>query len=944
MPTPTAEREALRELLSCHGILWSSSTEVIRGRNGTPAPWAFYSWGVSLTAEGLRLAAICLLDRLRTFRATQLASIGYTGLPLLSACLLLGEGCYTGLCVRDKRKPYLSGRRVEGVFDHTRPVIIIDDSLSSGTSLHAAIRAIEEEGGTVEGAVALTHFPGRGGLEWANAAGYRTEVLFDIWTDLGMSATVPGPPPAAPIAWETSPAPDGLHPAYLARLTARHWLETGLAPLPPRTLDADYDPTGGVFVSFRTRNGDRRLARDGFWHFPGEASDAGAGVIRATVKTLFHAGGVIDGTNLNALKIAVTFLGPLELVGVAGLDFDRYGIVVSSRRFPAKMGGALPNTQVFISEIEQLRHASRVNARLDSTEPFDLFRHDIVKCVEPGADWLPYGQQDGPATTWWRNAALGAHLAGNARSALAALRRGENPSTSDIAGLPCPIGGVAVRIYRNGLRGYGLSLGSGFAESLAAAAMEAARDPRLATEEPSLESCTVVLSILHHPERLGAAHRATVAEKLRRGLDALEVATWSGRHVLLPSALTYNSWSRQNFVALAARIAGGAGHWTTWQVAEWAALGDTVRPLRFGFPDRTDTECDIATAIADLAVYIDTSLDQNLIPCYALDPMTGNVERGGTAARVIHALTALDMAGAQLGRADWRERACGGLAHCLHHAPGGSLALPGFLGGAMAECVLLAGISANADLAASPPAQDLAQRVQSLFQPDGRIGTGVKVLNRADDHDYLPGVALWALAGFALATGIDLLPADLESCVEWYSHRFRAVPHWGMAGWQPQGWEAVHRARGTCAGRKLAFAVADWAIERQLSRSGAFLETLSPHEPSFNTGFIAEGIAAAWALAVAYGETERAHRYKSSWRNAARFMNRLIIHPEDTFGMAAGASAIGGVRCMLTRSDVRIDQVSHWLHALLVGAPLARDAGVISAIAVGGAAAAQCNF
>jgi hypothetical protein len=145
-----------------------------------------------------------------------------------------------------------------------------------------------------------------------------------------------------------------------------------------------------------------------------------------------------------------------------------------------------------------------------------------------------------------------------------------------------------------------------------------------------------------------------------------------------------------------------------------------------------------------------------------------------------------------------------------------------------------------------------------------------------------------------------------------------------VAGWQPQGWEAVHRARGAYPGRDLAFAAADWAIERQLRSNGAFLETLSPDEPSFNTGFIAEGIAAAWSLALASGETERARRYEEAWRRAARFMNRLMIHPEDTFGMAAGAAAIGGVRCMLTRSDVRIDQVSHWLHALLVGTPLAR--------------------
>ena len=92
---------------------------------------------------GLRLAARCILERLRGFKATQLATIGYTGLPLLSACVLLGEGRYTGLCIRNTRKKHVSCRRVEGPLDISAPVVIIDDSVSSGNSIAEAIRAIE---------------------------------------------------------------------------------------------------------------------------------------------------------------------------------------------------------------------------------------------------------------------------------------------------------------------------------------------------------------------------------------------------------------------------------------------------------------------------------------------------------------------------------------------------------------------------------------------------------------------------------------------------------------------------------------------------------------------------------------------------------------------------------------------------------------------------------
>ena len=433
-----------------------------------------------------------------------------------------------------------------------------------------------------------------------------------------------------------------------------------------------------------------------------------------------------------------------------------------------------------------------------------------------------------------------------------------------------------------------------------------------------------MLSVMHHPEQLGTAPLAKVREKLRRGLDAVEIANSTGRYVLLPSALTYNSWSREEFVRTAAQQAGsGDGRWTAWQVAEWADVNDKIYSLQFGYPDRSNAHCDIKHTIAVLADYIDRSRDSNGLPCYALDPMKGSVRRAGTAARVIHSLAMLDMAGQQCCRSDWRSHAEDGLTYCLDHANSGSLFLPGLLGGAMAECLLLAGIAPYAKLAASPTGEYLVRKTQSLFQQDGRIAHGPKSLDRLEDHDFLPGVALWALATFALATGRDVLPPDLGSYADFYLHRFRAVPHWGAAGWQPQAWNAVQLVRKISAGRKLSFMAADWAIERQLNCNGAFLETFSPDEPSFNTGFIAEGIAASWSLAVACGDLQRAERYSASWQNAARFMNRLVIHPEDTFGMQVGSSAIGGVRCMLTRSDVRIDQVSHWLHALLTGTNVA---------------------
>jgi hypothetical protein len=163
------------------------------------------------------------------------------------------------------------------------------------------------------------------------------------------------------------------------------------------------------------------------------------------------------------------------------------------------------------------------------------------------------------------------------------------------------------------------------------------------------------------------------------------------------------------------------------------------------------------------------------------------------------------------------------------------------------------------------------------------------------------------------------LPEGLDRQLDFYRRRFGVTPTWGAAGWQPQGWHAVLQVDAIAGAREFCFEAADFAIERQLEKNGAFLEDLSPEEPSFDTGFIAEGIAAAWAEALAAADDERAAAYERSWKRAMAFIRRLQIREEDTFCMRDPMKALGGVRCMQSRSDVRIDQVSHCLHALAQG-------------------------
>ena len=535
-----------------------------------------------MSGHGLRLAARCLLDQLETFSSTQLAGHGMTALPLVSACVLEGDGRYTGLGVRKERKRYLSGRRIEGTLDLRRPVVVIDDSLSSGTALHDAIAALESEGAEVEGAVALVGFPGRGGLEWATARGYRVETLLEIGADLGMSLhTAPDPLPPLPAATNVA-LPDGLAPAVLARRVAEHVLRFGTVPTPPTWLDQPYDPRGGVFVSFRRRSDDHRLARDGFWHFEPDVSSPPRDVVEATVRTLRTSCPAIRLDELPSLKIAVTFLGPLESIVPAQLDFERYAIVVRDLD-GTRAGGALPNTQVFTSEVEQYRHARERNARIAPGEAHVLLRQEVHKTVEPGERWPAYGAADPEEFAWARDPTVGDALTAYASNVLAHETGAAVPLDSAI---PSRFEAVAVTLYRGRTVGSGIAWGRNGVAGLIREAVERARN----SAAGSLNDVTVGVSVLHEPEQLGLCAAAYAATKIRKGLDALRCNSAEHSATLLPGALVYNGWSKKQFVAVAASLAGVSpsrpGSFTTYQVASWVRDRRGCRRLSSGFPVR----------------------------------------------------------------------------------------------------------------------------------------------------------------------------------------------------------------------------------------------------------------------------------------------------------------------------------------------------------------------
>ena len=139
---------------------------------------------VSLTERGARLAGLALLKLLSRFEGTQIATYGLNGTPLMHSCLQQSGGKYRGLLVRKDRKAYGSTKLIEGQLDPAEPVVIVDDSISSGTAMFEACERLESAGLRVEGGVFLVRFGWYGGFARAQERGYHVESVFDVWDDL----------------------------------------------------------------------------------------------------------------------------------------------------------------------------------------------------------------------------------------------------------------------------------------------------------------------------------------------------------------------------------------------------------------------------------------------------------------------------------------------------------------------------------------------------------------------------------------------------------------------------------------------------------------------------------------------------------------------------------------------------------------------------------------
>jgi orotate phosphoribosyltransferase len=132
--------------------------------------------------RGVALAGDLVLERLRSGVAVQaVGGMAVGAVPLIAAVLAAADRdpgpSLLGFFVRPARKEHGLGRQIEGAFDPSQSVALLEDTVTTGGSTLRALDAVEEAGGKVARVICLVD-RGEGAKEAFAARGLELETLY----------------------------------------------------------------------------------------------------------------------------------------------------------------------------------------------------------------------------------------------------------------------------------------------------------------------------------------------------------------------------------------------------------------------------------------------------------------------------------------------------------------------------------------------------------------------------------------------------------------------------------------------------------------------------------------------------------------------------------------------------------------------------------------------
>jgi hypothetical protein len=796
------------------------------------------------------------------------------------------------------------------------PVVLLRSTLGPDDVVMREIRLLEKSTMTVQGVVALVGTSSCGLFRELSSRGYTVRVAIDVaplsippWAE---------PPWAAPVGNPSSESlaasvqlPDGTAPHAIARLVAQLVLDGERLPRDPAVFDREYDCIGGTVVRIRDRFSRRLL---------GEASCQRNSLVSAVANAIGSSRGIL-ASRLDKTIFEVSFLSTPIACKWSDLSRDD-GFMVVSENGDRVSRPILPDEPGCANLFERYQLATSL---LAPENPGTLYRFSVVRRSDDEE-----GRPSSCTPQSFDSRVVGEILT---RVARAVLKGDAEVSSSMLDVLDTPaerVNAIATTLFSNGVLGCGTSWEGSLHARLVSATRLAASDPRFVASCPhhlDLDQITIGVTVLFDAELLGERSIREAARLIRRGLDAFSVCQGEGFAVFLESVLPERSWTGEHACAELIRKAGiqrGPFSWSRYAATSWRQGPTGLVRCCMGFADRRTEarEKGIDEDINSLASFIASQISGEGLPTYCIYPVTGQTQQRGDPGRAIHALLALAEAAQVTNRADWMRASQQGFIRCFQHIEFGQssphICVPGWSMSTIGGFDLLIAAPYFSDLIGAGQLSELAATLCRWVRSDGRVAPPDSKGPIDEEHDVLPGFVLNALACYVDFDKTFALGINWDAALLWYRRRFELIHPWGMLGWHPHVWTRVAFWGGENSSARFVFEMLDWALDRQL-QDGSFLVGLGVTGPSFQTGYIAESVAAGWRLAQHLNDFQRVERYGASWKSACRFMKNLTISDEDVAVMKMGRLAIGGVRREESSAEVRIDYVSHTLRALIAG-------------------------
>ncbi len=220
--------------------------------------------------------------------------------------------------------------------------------------------------------------------------------------------------------------------------------------------------------------------------------------------------------------------------------------------------------------------------------------------------------------------------------------------------------------------------------------------------------------------------------------------------------------------------------------------------------------------------------------------------------------------------------------------------------------------------------QRLIKGMLSLQRPSGMFVTAFPPAEQITAQDYFPGEALLALAmEYDRRPSAPILEA-FDRAISFYRDYFRDSRSPAFVPWQVQAFALIAKHSKRKDYVDYVFELTDWLAEKQLTsancgwpelRGGIAAQTKG--RAGVTTASYLEGFADALNLARTVGDLDRARRYETLVREAARFTIQLQIRPEEAYFIRSAQDAIGGIRAAPAVNRLRIDHCQHALLGLM---------------------------